>query len=293
MIIRARQYWALSKAIGAAAYALFLIAGCPLSERLPAPKAPGFDAVKIALDPQTTLNYYRGGELGRARIILIHGSPGKGMDWRTYLEDFIPGFETDAIDRLGYGDSLIDGARVAITSIVEHAAAIAPLLVDARGPDGATRKPILVGHSFGGAIAARVAADFPERVGGLVILAGAFDPALIHPHWFNHLTANPAIDGLVPAEMKVSNDELFACDAELSALADVLDRIRCPVLLLYGDRDWLSPPANADFAIARMTSCEVLEKTVIVGADHFLPSRYESSVRDALARIIALSGNTE
>lgn len=293
MFNHARQNGSHWQEIAVAACALLSISGCPLWESSPAPKTEGIDAVKIALDPQITVNYYRSGDLGRARIILIHGSPGKGLDWRTYLEDYFAGFETIAIDRLGYGDSLVNGEHVAITSIIEQAAAVGPLLVDARGPNGNVRKPILVGHSFGGAVAARVAADFPERVGGLVILAGAFDADLIQPHWFNYLTANPALDGLVPAEMKVSNDELFACDPELTELAEVLDQIRCPVILVYGERDWLAPPANADFAATRMTSCRLIEKKIVVGGDHFLPSRFESDVRDAIARMVELTKSGE
>ena len=78
------------------------------------------------------------------------------MAYSDYMHDPVEGFETVAVDRLGYGESR---PKKAVVSFEEQAAAIAPLLEERRG-----HWPVVVGHSLGGPIAARLAADNPGKV---------------------------------------------------------------------------------------------------------------------------------
>lgn len=95
-------------------------------------------------------------------VVLLHGLPGTAADFDAVLER-LPGRHTIAIDRPGYGHS--DGGYHPLD---EQLATIEALL-DARGIDRA----ILVGHSYGGALALAFAARHPERVERLVLAAAA------------------------------------------------------------------------------------------------------------------------
>jgi pyruvate dehydrogenase E2 component (dihydrolipoamide acetyltransferase) len=94
-------------------------------------------------------------------VVLLHGQPGSGSDWRQ-LADLLPSeLSLLALDRPGYGAS-----RVAAGGFAFNAHAVLAEL-DARGIERA----VLVGHSYGGGAALSLAKLAPERVEALVLLA--------------------------------------------------------------------------------------------------------------------------
>ncbi|MEM1165293.1 MAG: alpha/beta hydrolase [Planctomycetota bacterium] len=210
-------------------------------------------------------------------IIYVHGTPGSATQWESYLERPVAGTRSIAVDRPGFGQSGDD----AVTSFGEQAAALEPLF-DAR--DG--RRPILVGHSLGGPIVARAAADFPDRVGGIVILAGSLDPALEKPRWYNHLAGG--VRGMLKPSIRNSNDEIMAAPEETVALASVLDRVTCPVVILHGRKDGLVPVANVDFMHRAFTSAAAIDATMLDDAGHLLIWRREAETRGAIGRAMEL-----
>lgn len=152
-----------------------------------------------------------------------------------------------------------------------------PLLVERDG-----KRPVLVGHSLGGPIVLRLAADRPDAVGGVVVLAGSVDPALERPRWYNVAGAVPPIPWLLPAALRRANEEIFAAPRETQALAKVLGRVVCPVVIVQGQRDTLVPAANADYLLNALPNAERVELMLLPGAGHFLPWEHESTVRRAI-----------
>lgn len=94
-------------------------------------------------------------------LVLLHGQPGLGTDWRKVGSLLPAGVRTVAPDRPGYGSSPLEGGgfEVNARAVIDE--------LDARGIERA----VLVGHSFGGGVALTVAARAPERVEALVLLA--------------------------------------------------------------------------------------------------------------------------
>ncbi len=95
-------------------------------------------------------------------IVLIHGLPGTAEDWED-VTPLLAGHRTIAIDRPGFGFS--SGGYVPFDRQLE---VIHKLLAKLH-----VRRPILVGHSFGGTISLGFAERYPSQVAGLVLVDAA------------------------------------------------------------------------------------------------------------------------
>lgn len=118
------------------------------------------------------IHYVERGE-GRP-ILMIHGLGGSLHHLRRPLmEAFGDGYRLIALDRAGSGYSTRDPSRQG--SLKEQAQGIADF-IDALGLE----KPMLVGHSLGGAVALATALDHPDRVAGLALISPLtrFEPTL-------------------------------------------------------------------------------------------------------------------
>ena len=227
-----------------------------------------------------TLSYLRAGDSLGTRLILVHGTPGTATAWSDYLLSPPPGMEVLALDRPGFGRSGPTGAMV---SLVDQAAAVLALM-----PEGG-RPVVLLGHSLGGPIVARVAADHPDRVAGLVLLAASLDPALEDIHPMQYVGAWGLVKPLLPRILRNANAELMALKPELESLALALPRITAKVVIVHGTQDNLVPVANVAFMQAHLTGARCVKTVLLEGQNHFLPWNSEATVREAIRTAMAPS----
>jgi len=100
-------------------------------------------------------------------VVLIHGNPGSSQDWARLYGPLAERYQAFAFDRPGHGHSERPSNNGAVTVEVQArllCAALDELRVE---------RPILVGHSWGGALALAYALTYPRDVCGLVLLAPA------------------------------------------------------------------------------------------------------------------------
>ena len=104
-------------------------------------------------------------------VVLIHGASGNFRDFTFSMSDALAaqGFTAIAVDRPGLGYSGRSGGESYTPS------AQASVLRAGMRVLGIT-KPVVVGHSFGGAVATAWAVDAPDTVRGAVIVAGVTYP---------------------------------------------------------------------------------------------------------------------
>jgi lipase len=112
----------------------------------------------------TDLHVHRYGPPGPVQVLTIHGLTGHGQRWQQ-LAGYLPEITIAAPDLLGHGRS----SWAAPWSIDANVSALGALLDDVAD----TPVPV-VGHSFGGALAMRLAAARPDLVAALLLL----DPAV-------------------------------------------------------------------------------------------------------------------
>src|SRR5437588_1665548 len=99
-------------------------------------------------------------------VVLIHGNPGSGQDWTRVFGPLSALHRAIAFDRPGHGRSERP-KHVDVTVEVQ-----ARLLHDALKQLHVER-PIVVGHSWGGALALVYAINYPQEVAGVVLVAPA------------------------------------------------------------------------------------------------------------------------
>lgn len=219
------------------------------------------------------------GNPAKTPILFIHGSPGSSGAWRGYLRS--PALtrvaHLIAVDRPGFGASEPGQAE---TSVQTQARLIHEVLQATSGG----QRAIVVGHSLGGPVAARLAMDYPEAVCGLLLLAATIDPDFEHPRWYNRLASKRWFAWTLSPEMLASNDEIMPLKGELEAMRPLWPRVDMPTIVLHGTRDGLVPVENADFAERVLVNAEVVR---IDGADHFLPWKNAALVDESLAKLLS------
>jgi pimeloyl-ACP methyl ester carboxylesterase len=229
-------------------------------------------------------------------VVLLHGAGGSHLSWPVVVRR-LPGARVFALDLPGHGGS----AGLAAPSVRDHAGRVLDWMQAAR-----LQRAMLVGHSLGGAIALTVALERPECCAGLALLGSAarlpVNPGLIaataspegYPiavekivQWSFTQATSPSLRALVARRLlginpSVMHADLLACDGfDVSGrLAD----IRCPVLVLCGSEDRMTPLPNSQ-VLAESVYGARLE--VIAGAGHMLMLEKPLQVAEAVGRFLA------
>ncbi len=209
--------------------------------------------------------HYKYLDLGNsASVVFIHGTPGSWSAFMDYFTDslYYDQFNIAAPDRPGFGKS---SYAKPIKSLEEQAELLKPMLQQIPAPR------ILVGHSLGGPIIARMAMDYPELIDGLVMLAPALDPKLEPDEdWFRVPMRWPVIGTLAPKVFRISNEELIFLDEELELMMPLWEEIEIPTIVIQGGADDLVHPGNAPFADSMLVNAPV-EIVFLENQNHFLP----------------------
>lgn len=213
-------------------------------------------------------------------VMFIHGAPGSSADYLNYFKDerLNKKINLISVDRPGYGYS---NYGLAETSIQKQAAAIH--MVAER--ECHNTRVVLVGHSYGGPIALRMAADFPKSYHAVVLLAPAIDPKNEKKIKIAALGANKFSGWLIPPAMQVAAHEKITHVQELKKLEPLIKNIQIPVYLIHGTNDSLVPFENVAFARNHLSD-NILNIMPLQNVDHFLPWSHHDLVVDKILESI-------
>lgn len=226
------------------------------------------------------LSYLRAGDATKPRVIYIHGTPGDATGWADFLVDPVLRCDSISVDRLGFGKSGPKGGG-GVSSFEMQAKAIEPLLVKQGG-----KWPIVVGHSLGGPIAAWIAGAHPDKVSGLIIVAGSLDPAQEKPGVAQEIATTDLARFLMPRALDNSMGELNAAKKQTELLAPLLEKITCPVVVIHGTTDELVPYANVAYIQKMVTHAASLQVFTIQKQGHFVPWERPEIIREAVEQLV-------
>jgi len=215
-------------------------------------------------------------------MLAVHGLTGHGQRWQ-HLADYVPEITIAAPDLVGHGRS----SWAAPWTIDANVAAFAALL-----DEQATTPVLVVGHSFGGALAMHLAAARPDQVSALLLL----DPAVgLDGTWTRDIAdamlSSP--DYPDPAEAREEKAAGSWADVDPAVLDVDLDehlvklpngrygwRVSLPATMSYWSelaRDIVLPPAGTPTTLVRAAwnSPPYVNDRLIAGLQERLGSDFE------------------
>ncbi len=216
-------------------------------------------------------------ENNKTPLLFVHGSPGAWDAFKNYFKRdiLVQKYKLMSIDRPGFGYSDFGKHE---PSIEKQAACIAPILKQQKQP------VVLVGHSLGGPVIARLAMDYPEYVKALVFIAPSIDPSLEKTKWIQYPAHWKATRWLVPRVLRVCNEEILPLKGELEKMRPLWKNITVPVVFIQGGKDNLVPKENLDFARKVLTGTQMKE-FFYPEYNHFIPFTHPDVVEKAILQL--------
>lgn len=219
-------------------------------------------------------------------VVALHGWMRSGADFST----IVSGLDAVSVHFPGFG---ITPEPPVAWGTEEYAEALATA-IEPFGP------VVLVGHSFGGRVAVRLAASRPELVRGLVLtgvpllrLKAAPKPALGF-----RIVRSLARARIIPQSVLEKQRRKYGSADYLAARGvmrdilvrvvgekydDDLARVKAPVRMVWGELD---PAAPADAGIAASKLIGGARFRQIAGAGHLLEGPLETAVREELLALL-------
>ena len=211
------------------------------------------------------LHYAVSGNDSLPTLVFIHGSPGSWMNYMLFMWDssMQKKFRMVAIDRPGFGYSDFGKA----VHLQEQCNMIMPVLQKLK-----TSQPmILVGHSMGGPVLVRLAAENPSLFSKLVIVAGSIDVNQEKTETWRKVMNNRPLYWCLPGAFGPSNTELLYLKKDLIPLQNDFSKINCDVLFVHGDKDTWVPIENIAYGKKMMINARSILADTLFGAGHNIP----------------------
>ena len=225
------------------------------------------------------LHYAVCGDTSLPTLAIIHGSPGSWMNYMKYMWDtsMRKKYRIIAMDRPGFGYSDFGKAL----QLQEQCKLIGTVLKKLQ-----TSKPFyLMGHSLGGPIVAKIAADNPSMCSKIIIVAGALDVSQEKKENWRHFMSVRPFYWMLPGAFGPSNTELLYLKNNLIPLQADLKKITCDVVFVHGDKDTWVPIKNIEYGTKMMTNAKSILSDTIKGADHQIPWKNKDALREILLEL--------
>ncbi|AXR62398.1 alpha/beta fold hydrolase [Leptospira mayottensis] len=204
-------------------------------------------------------------------LIFIHGSPGGWQNYSWYLgnEILTAKYCVLALDRPGFGKS---EPNEGIPDVEKQAYILEKAIHNFLNTIQIPRKVriLLVGHSYGGPIAARIVTTSTYKIHALVLLAAPLSSKEEEIRWYNKIADWNWVKILLPIEIKNSNDEMLPLKSQLETLEKFWKNIPCKMILIHGKKDSLVPFQNLEFFKTQVPQSQ-LTTIELETEGHFIP----------------------
>jgi pimeloyl-ACP methyl ester carboxylesterase len=250
-------------------------------------------------------------------VVLIHGNAGSVEDFEFGVFDMlVADYHVIAVDRPGHGRSERPRAEGATVE------SQARLLHETLTSIGVTR-PVLVGHSWGAAMALCYALQYPGDLSGLILLAPAAYPDRGESRWLQAMTKPPFIGdvalvagksilgkhvlraGLQRAfypqaiphgyfemvaaswlgrkQLRAYLEDELNLNASLNTFSTRYSEIDAPVVIVTGDKDQIVSPKDNAYRLKAVIANSQL--IALKDTGHEIPQTHPESIYQALNQI--------
>lgn len=230
---------------------------------------------------EVKLNYLVAGNKKSSCILFIHGAPGANDAFIDYMKDtqLLRNSTLIAIDRPGYGYSSRDKKYY---TIKEQSIVIGNLI---KKLSLEYEKIVLVGHSYGASMVAKLAMDYNQYISSSIQISGAVDPNNEKIFWFSKLGNSKLIYRIESKTLKVTTNEKMNHAKELLADVNNWDSITKPYIVIHGNKDELVPYINATYSISKLNKNNSKLITVNDGGHLLIWDQYDLIKREILKLI--------
>jgi pimeloyl-ACP methyl ester carboxylesterase len=287
----------------------------PLKESFPAHKLADEDSEFIQVNG-LELHVKRAGQ-GQPVFVLLHGFGASLYTWQVVMQPLSQLGRVIAYDRPGFG---LSEHPLSCEGQNPYSAETQVQLVIGLLNHYSIDRAILVGSSAGGSIAMQAALEYPERISTLVLVDPAVYTGMGAPGWLQTLLATPQMRRIgpliaramlrrgpellelawhdpkrLPAEMienyrkpfQVENWDKalweFTLASRPTRLADELDKLKLPVLVITGDDDRIVPTYDSIRLAGELPNASL---EVIAEAGHLPHEEQPHSFMEAVSEFI-------
>ncbi len=246
--------------------------------------------VVVSQDPLVRLSVIDAGRsLSERTLFFVHGYGGHALQWEKQLAEFAEKNRVVAFDLRGHGLSDRPMTRYSMEEIIGDVERVVAAL-------NLPSKFVLLGHSFGTAIAAAYAAKHPDRVERLVLIGAAAEYRL-NPFLQTALALPPQAGEAIRRMMRKVNP--LAPDMPAYVLRsmyhnamrkwrgnDLFPRIATPTLVIMGHRDLVFQQSAFDAVPELIRGAQFVKIPV---SAHMVHLERPDAVNRAISRFIGAS----
>jgi len=191
------------------------------------------------------LRYLEIGAPEKPPLLLLHGSPGSVMDWRSLARDPVvyDHYRLLIAERPGYGGSKPRGAEPSVLRQAERC-------LDVLAGEG--QPAVVAGYSYGAPVGLAMAGLAPDRIGRFVGIAGQYNPDDEMTLPISYVIRFGVFKYLLPRWLWVSNVEKLRHPEALREALPVFDQVSVPVDLIHGLPDAIVPYGNSPWLAERL-----------------------------------------
>ncbi|HEX5668355.1 MAG TPA: alpha/beta hydrolase [Chitinophagaceae bacterium] len=213
-------------------------------------------------------------------LVFLHGSPSAWNAFLSYMQDpeLLFHFRMVSIDRPGFGFSDFGYAL----PLEEQSRILMPVFNEIKNG----KAVYLAGHSLGGPLVVKMAADAPELFAGIMLISGSVDPSLEPKENWRFLMEQMPFKYLLPGSFRPSNTELVYFKKDVISLVPDFVKVKCAVFLVHGDKDTWVPPGNVEYAKQKLVNASAVKIVMLPGGTHFIPWTKKKDITAAMVEML-------
>jgi pimeloyl-ACP methyl ester carboxylesterase len=239
-------------------------------------------------------------------ILCLHTAGRDCRQWQWLMRELASDFLLVSFDFPGHGKSWpLQGNRC-----IEDPSALCNFIWDFT-KTFEMRRPVIAGCSIGGNLSLMMGIKHSTELLAIVPMQGAdYTPSISraalelmqHPHVsMPHFSmaqsmsllgreASDEVRAFIEWSVYNLSGISFAADLSIYTSIDIrdqMDRVTCPVLMIWGEDDWLVSKTMVDGTISRLVRASRVELVTLPGVGHYAPMENPEAIADSIRRFVA------